>query len=175
MLINMLCARSPLYRIEEFYQQLDVPMLFGESHTAHDFNDDTLSRALDALHEAGGWKVYSTLSLNALKHLGLPLETCHNDTTTFSFYGDYADTEALNITHGYNKDGRPDLKQIVIGLGVTPQRLPVVGSVEDGNRDDKTWNHAFIDQWRSLLSKEDWQALRMLQIVHWLRRTILAN
>ncbi|MFC5405794.1 DUF4277 domain-containing protein [Cohnella soli] len=33
MIINTLCARRPLYRIEEFFSDLDVEMLFGE-HTA---------------------------------------------------------------------------------------------------------------------------------------------
>jgi transposase len=63
------------------------------------------------------------------------------------------------ITHGYNKDNRPDLKQIVIGLGVTPQRLPVIAKVENGNLDDKTWNHTFIKRARSVLTQEEWDGL----------------
>jgi len=122
LIINILCSRTPLYRVEAFYEQLDVERLFGSGRKASDFNDYTLARALDVLHEAEGWKVYSSLALASLKHLGLPLTTFHNDTTSFSVYGNYPDTDDLRITHGYNKDGRPDLKQIVIGLGVTPKR-----------------------------------------------------
>ncbi|MBE3571146.1 MAG: DUF4277 domain-containing protein [Bacillales bacterium] len=40
MIINILCDRTPLYRIEEFYRNLDVPMLFGPERDAGDFNDD---------------------------------------------------------------------------------------------------------------------------------------
>ena len=44
------------------------------------------------------------------------------DTTSFSVTGDYAadtDEAAINITHGYSKDHRSDLKQIVSELLVS--------------------------------------------------------
>ncbi|OPH47423.1 hypothetical protein BC351_39940 [Paenibacillus ferrarius] len=81
-----------------------------------------MGRVLDLLHEAQSWKVYSTWSLSVLKQLGLALSSIHNDTTSFSVTGDYPDTEKLAITHGYSKDGQPDLKQLLIGIGVTPER-----------------------------------------------------
>lgn len=120
MVINILCSRMPLYRVSEFYHELDVEQLFGSAYTAADFNDDALARTLDRLYDAQSWKVYSQLALSVLRHVGLPLEVVHSDTTSFSLHGDYLDQEDLNITYGYNKDGRPDLKQIVSGLGVTP-------------------------------------------------------
>ncbi|MNQ86716.1 hypothetical protein D3C85_1019160 [compost metagenome] len=73
--------------------------------------------------------------------------------------GDYVNQEDLRITYGYNKDKRPDLKQIVIGLGVTPQRIPILAKVEDGNLDDKTWNYAFISRARAVLADEEWNRL----------------
>jgi transposase len=159
LIVNALCSRRPLYLIEEFFYDLDVELLFGVKTQARDFNDDALGRTLDRLHEAGSWKVYSTLALSALRKLELPLDALHNDTTSFSFYGEYANQEKLKVTYGHNKDGRPDLKQVVIGLGVTPQRIPIAAKVEDGNTDDKTWNHAFITRLRSLLSDEEWTRL----------------
>lgn len=159
LIINALCSRRPLYLIEEFYRDLDVNLLFGGQAEASDFNDDVLSRTLDRLYEAESWKVYSTVALSALRKLELPLDTLHNDTTSFSVYGEYANTDKLNVTYGHNKDGRPDLKQVVIGMGVTPQRMPIAAKVENGNLDDKTWNHAFITRLRSLLTNEEWSKL----------------
>jgi len=159
MIINILCSRMPLYRVSEFYHELDVEMLFGSTYTAADFSDDALARTLDRLYDAQSWKVYSQLALSVLRHIGLPLEVVHSDTTSFSLHGDYLDQEDLNITYGYNKDGRPDLKQIVIGLGVTPQRLPIIGKIEDGNTDDKTWNTTFINKLREVLAEEEWNQL----------------
>ncbi|MCD9026193.1 DUF4277 domain-containing protein [Cohnella silvisoli] len=95
LIINILCSRTPRYRVEEFYEQLDVELLFGSGRKASDFNDDALARTLDVLYEAEGWKVYSGLALASLKHLGLPLTTFHNDTRSFSMYCDYPDTEEL--------------------------------------------------------------------------------
>lgn len=159
LIINALCSRRPLYVIEEFYRDLDMPLLFGGQVEARDLNDDVLGRTLDRLHEAESWKVYSSVSLSVLRKLELPLDTLHSDTTSFSFQGDYANTKNLKVTYGHNKDKRPDLKQVVIGLGVTPQRLPIAAKVEDGNLDDKTWNHAFITRLRSRLSDEEWSQL----------------
>ena len=159
MIINALCARRPLYRVQKFFADLDVEMLFGTDAAATDFNDDALSRTLDRIHEAGSWRVYSTLALSAVRKLRMGLELLHNDTTSFSVHGDYENGDDLNITYGHNKDGRPDLKQIVLGLGVTPQRIPIAAKVENGNLDDKTWNHAFIIRLRTLLSDEEWDGL----------------
>lgn len=159
MIINILCSRMPLYRISEFFATQDTEQLFGAGYEASAFNDDALGRTLDRLFEAQSWKVYSELSLTVLRTLGLPLNLLHADTTSFSLHGDYTDQEDLRITYGYTKDKRPDLKQIVIGLGVTPQRLPVIAKVENGNLDDKTWNHTFIRRARAVLTQEEWDGL----------------
>ncbi|SDT35902.1 Transposase [Paenibacillaceae bacterium GAS479] len=159
LVINILCSRMPLYRIEEFYETQDTEQLFGKGYVPASFNDDALGRTLDRLFEAQSWKVYSELSLTVLRTLELPLDLLHADTTSFSLQGDYSDQSDLRITYGYNKDNRLDLKQIVIGLGVTPQRLPVIAKVENGNLDDKTWNHTFIKRARTVLTQEEWDGL----------------
>lgn len=159
LMINILCGRTPLYRVEEAFEGLDVEQLFGAGHKASDFNDDALGRTLDLIADAGCWNVYSKFSISAVNKLGLPLSSMHNDTTSFSFHGEYKDAGELEVTYGYNKDNRPDLKQIVIGLGVTPERLPLLGTIDNGNKDDKTWNREFIDKLRSMLSEEQWSEL----------------
>ena len=42
LIMNILCGRSPIYRIEEFFKMWDVPLLLGEGMTAEMFNDDAI-------------------------------------------------------------------------------------------------------------------------------------
>jgi hypothetical protein len=42
--MNVLCGRSPLYRVEEFFGSRDVELLLGSELTAERFNDDALGR-----------------------------------------------------------------------------------------------------------------------------------
>jgi len=46
--------------------------------------------------------------------------------------------------HGYSRDGRPDCRQVVIGLVVTPDGLPLAYEVLAGNTSDKTTLRTFL-------------------------------
>ena len=46
--------------------------------------------------------------------------------------------------HGYSRDGRPDCRQVVIALIVTPDGLPLAYEVLPGNTSDKTTLRAFL-------------------------------
>jgi len=46
--------------------------------------------------------------------------------------------------HGYSRDGRPDCRQVVIGLVVTPDGLPLAYEVLPGNTSDKTTLRTFL-------------------------------
>ncbi|WP_243293180.1 IS1634 family transposase, partial [Bacillus sp. FJAT-47783] len=166
LVINILCDRQPLSHIHRYFRQQDMEMLFGGGVSAEDLNEYCIGRALDALHKATPWKVYSTLSISACQTLGLSLGTLHSDTTSFSLYGEYDSTDEntktedhLAITHGYCKQRRPDLKQIVLGMSVTPERIPILANIENGNTNDKGWNLTFIHKLRETLSKEEWNQL----------------
>ena len=56
LIMNTLCGRSPIYRIEEFFKMRDVPLLFGNGMTAEMFNDD----AIGELQEKAGYFVLLT-------------------------------------------------------------------------------------------------------------------
>jgi hypothetical protein len=47
-------------------------------------------------------------------------------------------------THGYSRDGRPDCRQVVIALVVTPDGLPLAYEVLPGNTSDRTTLRAFM-------------------------------
>lgn len=88
-----------------------------------------------------------------MRKLGLPIRSLHSDTTSFSLHGDYEKESELQVVRGHSKDHRPDLKQIMLGLAVTSERIPVLANVENGNTSVKTWNFTFIGKLRRMLNK----------------------
>jgi hypothetical protein len=46
--------------------------------------------------------------------------------------------------HGYSRDGRPDCRQVVIALVITPEGLPLAYEVMPGNTSDKTTLRDFL-------------------------------
>ena len=110
--------------------------------TAEDFNDDSLGRALDTLYESGVTEVFAGIASHSLDVYGIEHKFVHLDNTSFSLEGEYAipseDPKAIRITHGYSRDHRPDLKQVVVSLICSYQSsIPVWLQALDGNRVDK--------------------------------------
>lgn len=146
MVINIFGGRKPLYRIDEFYYKMDIENLFGKGICLEDLTDYNMARGLDKLAERGSREVLSTICLQAISHEQIPLTYLHSDTTSISVCGAYEDTDGNEfvITRGHSKDRRPDLKQFLYGLSVTPDKVPVCGEVKSGNTSDKAWNLGFI-------------------------------
>jgi transposase len=150
LIMNVLTGGEPLYRLPEFFQETDTETLFHEGIEPDDLNDDTLGRGLDKLSEAGLRTVLGTVLWEAANRETQSPSVIHSDTTTVSVQGAYENSsdesdQQLNITHGYSKDNRPDLKQYTVGLGVDQHGVPVVGDILDGNASDKTWNVDVIE------------------------------
>lgn len=136
-----------LYLMPEYMANKPVKLLTGEDLEASDFNDDTLGRALDELFQAGITELFAQIAQDAVATYDLDVAFAHTDTSSFSLTGDY-DSEvaqeaesvrsAVKVTHGYSKDHRPDLKQVVVTL-VTSQkgRIPLWLEALDGNNSDK--------------------------------------
>ena len=55
--------------------------------------------------------------------------------------------------YGYSRDGRPDCKQVVIALVMTPGGLPLAYEVMDGNTSDKTTLRGFLDKIETMYGK----------------------
>lgn len=144
MVIDILLGRSPLYLVEKHYGEMDVELIFGKGFKSSDFNDDALARTLDKIYAAGAKKVFCHAALKALLKEELPFDTLHADTTARLVYGDYPFEKGLNITPGYNKERRRDLKQFKIGLVTNAQGYPLLGEILDGNLDDKSWNRLLL-------------------------------
>jgi len=156
MVTNALMDRMPLMYLPQFFADMDTQKLFGEGIQPEDLNDHSMGRALDKLSEAGPERVYARIAMRAMVQEQIQVDTIHADTTSMSVQGAYeADDEGLNLTHGYSKDGRPDLKQFLYGLGVTPDGVPVVAQVRDGNTADPTWNGDIVDMLRERVGTQD--------------------
>src|SRR5690606_6327380 len=115
----------PLYLTPEFFANKPVELLVGEGIEATDLNDDCLGRALDALFERGVTELFAAVSRRALQVFGIETRCAHLDTTSFGLHGAYAvenqpdeidaeEPRAIEITYGYSRDHRPDLKQAVL-------------------------------------------------------------
>jgi len=151
-IINMFCGRKPLYRLHEGYEYLDTENLFGAGVHPEDLKDYSIARALDKVSEANARKVFSSIAMQVVADENISIKTLHADTTSISVEGIYEtdDEQAdFQINHGHSKNHRPDLKQFKYGLGVTKDKIPVMGNSFSGNIDDKTWNYDFIKEMRN--------------------------
>jgi transposase len=154
---NLLLARQPLYALAAWTARRvpeQVGLLPGQAAL---LNDDRTGRALDHLQRADRASLLTALVLHAVRAFALDLTELHQDTTTVTFSGEYAEqlpagqTERPpRITFGYNKDHRPDLKQLLYSLTITADgAVPVHCKIYDGNTSDDqvhqdTW--AFLCQ-----------------------------
>src|SRR5690554_7598129 len=50
LIINIICHRQPLYRVWEFYEHLDLGLLFDQPVTLEDLNDDGFARTRSEEH-----------------------------------------------------------------------------------------------------------------------------
>lgn len=138
-------TRTPLYRIWKTFYGTDIQMLFGPGLTAEDFSDDAIARTLDKISAAGVQSLFSRISLTGLAAFDILTHHLHADTTSISLAGAYEeceekDYEGLSVCHGYSKDNRPDLKQVVIGKVVNEHGIPLVSLPLDGNTSDTEFN-----------------------------------
>lgn len=152
---NFTLCRHPLYEVSEWVRRMVPEQLGLEPEQAGLINDDRMGRTLDKLFQADRRSIVTGLIVHMAKTFQLDLQHLHNDSTTITFSGLYSEPSrhkngqhCVRITHGHNKDHRPDLKQLVWSLTVTGDgAVPVHYNVFDGNTtDDKT----HIEIWNTL-------------------------
>ena len=127
LLRNVLLGRAPVYALEEWATPFDPAQVRLTASQVSLLNDDGVGRALDELFDADRASLLTAVVVRAVQEFHLDLEQLHNDSTTVTFSGDYrgATTQSLRrgkptlaITHGHNKDHRPDLKQLLFILTI---------------------------------------------------------
>jgi transposase len=157
LLKNLLISREPLYGVGEWVAR-HAPERLGLIPTQlPSLNDDRVGRCLDRLFDADIPSLTLAVVAHAVREFEVNLDELHNDSTTVTFHGDYeaADRQRtlrgklrLAITHGHNKDHRPDLKQLLYILTISRDgAVPVHFRVDNGNATD---DRSHINTWKTL-------------------------
>jgi transposase len=165
LLKNLLISREPLYGIGEWAAR-HAPELLGLGPAQlSSLNDDRVGRCLDRLFDADVPTLALAVVVHAVREFAVDLDELHNDSTTITFHGDYesADRERTlrgrlrpAVTWGYNKDHRPDLKQLLYILTVTRDgAVPVQFRVQSGNTTDDRSHRATWDLLCKLTGRRD--------------------
>jgi transposase len=119
--------------------------------TRASLNDHRLGHILDALFAANLNGIFSAVALKALEVYAIPTPWLHQDTTTIALYGAYEDEPqrpgAPRPAYGHSKDGRDDLKQVLLSLGVSGDGgIPLRIGVRDGNHSDSVETPVAIEE-----------------------------
>jgi len=141
MILNGLSLMAqPLYMFPKIFELIACEYLIGDGVKPEYLNDDKLGRVLDKLFIKGLDTVFLEISLNTVKKYQISLETSHLDSTSFHVHGEYENTlpsvifneyesggiereheerkspQVIELTYGYSRDHRPDLKQFILEL-----------------------------------------------------------
>jgi transposase len=121
-----------------------------QRESLHDYR---LGQILDTLFTAHLNRVFGAIALNALEVYALSTPWLHQDTTTITLYGAYEEearpgegSVPPRPAYGHSKDGRDDLKQVLLSLGVSSEGLPLRMGVRDGNTSDSTETPVAIEE-----------------------------
>jgi transposase len=160
---NLLLARQPLYALAAWSARRVPEHLGLQPGQAALLNDDRCGRALDHLQRADRASLLTALVRRAVQAFVIDLSEFHQDTTTVTFAGDYAGqppaTQAERpprITFGYNKDHRPDLKQLLFGITISADgAVPLHCKTYDGNTTDDQVHRDTWDFLRQLVGHSD--------------------
>jgi transposase len=129
MMLNSLSfANRPLSLTPQFFANKPLDLLLRKGIDVAMFHRFKRGRTLDAASAYGCDLLWQELALAVWAHAGIDLRFNHLDTTSFSLTGDYvpdSDEHAIGITHGYSKDHRPALKQVVLKLMVSQAGGPL--------------------------------------------------
>lgn len=154
---NILDSPAPLYRIAEWAAPFEAGAIGLTPEQKRSLNDDRVARMLDALVSERGRGLWFRLALEIIEQFKIARDRMHHDTTTVTFHGQYkGSVQEPRITHGKNKDHRPDLKQLVFGLTVSADgAVPINHQVHSGNRADDTVHRGNLEELRELLGRGD--------------------
>lgn len=115
---NRLNSPTPLYQVDQWAKIYAAEEVFATPATL--LNDDRIRRALDAIYPHLE-TLKGSIAWQAIEEFGIDTTVWHWDFTSLSFHGAYEeqDPEGPQVTYGHSKARRPDLKQVMVGFGVT--------------------------------------------------------
>ena len=165
LLKNVLLSREPLYGVGEWAARHAPEALGFTENQLTSLNDDRVGRCLDRLFQSDITSMVLALATHVVQEFQVDLDELHNDSTTITFHGAYADATQeekrcertrMAITWGYNKDHRPDLKQLLYILTVSRDgAIPLYFQVASGNVADDQTHRATWDLLCRLVGRPD--------------------
>jgi transposase len=154
---NILTTPNALYEMEDWLKPLDAEKVGLQPEETKFIQDDRIGRALVRFYNSRHQDIFFRLALRAIKIFDLDCSRIHHDTTTVTFAGKYGGWSATELlTYGINKDHRPDLKQLVLGLNVTADgAVPISHRIYAGNQTDDRLHPANHKALQKLLARVD--------------------
>ena len=151
LVLAILDGDHALYKVGKRLEERGMVSLLQPGLTRASLNDYRLGHILDALFAANLNRVFGALALKALEVYAIATPWLHQDTTTIMLYGAYEDEPqtpgAPRPAYGHSKDGRNDLKQVLLSLGVSGDGgVPVRLGMRDGNRSDSVETPVAIEE-----------------------------
>jgi transposase len=135
LVLAILDGHHALYKVGKRLEERGLVALLQPGLTRAALNDYRLGHILAALFAANLNQVFSVVALKALEVYAISTPWLHQDTTTIALYGAYADDPQPPGASGQSKDGRDDLTQVLLSLGVSGDGgLPLRMGLRDGNR-----------------------------------------
>ena len=153
-------SNRQLYLVPQFFADKPIEHLLGPGIRAEALNDDCLGRTLDWLYAHNVTTLFAGLALRARRAFGVTIDRLHADTTSFSVHGQYESpppdaaslasaAEAtsgtgdhdqpriIEVTYGYSREHRADLKQWMLALITSGEGVPQFLRPLDGQESSK--------------------------------------
>jgi transposase len=173
---------APLYLFRRFFEGKATEHLIGEGIKPEHLNDDRIGRIMDKLYQSGLSQIFTVIALEAVKKYEVKIQRNHLESSSFHVHGKYenqlpklaftkgemkwddpkwSDIEErevphpIEITYGYSRDHRPDLKQFIVDLICSGDGdIPLFIEVGNGNESDKATFGKICRQFREQLKME---------------------
>src|SRR5260221_1145858 len=149
LVVNRLIDRGSELRVHrQWFDQSAMDVLLGQDFAVAE--KDRLYRCLDRVLE------HKQALFVHLEKRWKDLFEAEFDLLLYDLTSTYVEGEAEQnpkAKYGYSRDRRPDCKQVVIALVMTPTGLPLAYEVMDGNTSDKSTLRSFLDKMESLYGK----------------------
>lgn len=149
LVVNRLIDPGSEFRVHrQWFDQSAMDVLLGVDFAVAE--KDRLYRCLDRIlphkadlfvHLQQRWKSLFDVSFDVLLY----------DLT--STYVEGEAEQNPKAKRGYSRDGRPDCKQVIVALVITPEGFPLAYEVMDGNTSDKTTLRGFLSKIEGLYGK----------------------
>jgi transposase len=149
LVVNRLIEPGSEFRLHRhWFDQSAMDVLLGQDFAVAE--KDRLYRCLDRVLE------HTSELFVHLQQRWKDLFEAEFDLLLYDLTSTYVEGEAEQnpkARYGYSRDGRPDCKQVVIALVMTPTGLPLAYEVMAGNTSDKSTLRTFLDKIESMYGK----------------------